>query len=124
MSNASSKLSNNLQILDRKRFVTRCMGNQNLANKLMGKLLDTLPVDKDSLQSAIELSDFCEVSRIAHRLQGTASNICAELMSEAACQVEQAAKDNQLDLVGKNWVFLKGHIDALIRELKLGAKLE
>ena len=107
--------------IDRKNLLQRCMGNSALEEKLLGTFLETLPKEKNSLREAIENVDLSSVSRIAHKLRGTASNMCAVPLSAAALEVEQAARNNQHDLVSQRWTDLDIHFEKLMDALAAGA---
>ena len=107
--------------INRKNLLQRCMGNSALVEKLLDTFLDTLPSEKNSLREAIEKDDLTSVSRIAHKLRGTASNMCAIPLSDAALEVEQAARNNQSDLVNQRWSDLDIQLEKLMDALAAGA---
>ena len=107
--------------IDRESLLQRCMGNSALVEKLLSTFLDTLPSEKNSLSEAIEKDDLSSVSRIAHKLRGTASNMCAIPLSDAALEIEQAARNNQSDLVNQRWSDLDNHFENLMDALAAGA---
>jgi len=107
--------------IDRKNLLQRCMGNSALVEKLLSTFLDTLPSERNSLSEAIENNDLSSVSRIAHKLLGTASNMCAIPLSDAALEIEQAARNNQSDLVSKRWSDLDKRFENLMDALTVGA---
>lgn len=121
----SSVVPSTLQIpsiFDRAQFMIRCMGNVALSEKLIATLLTTLPVDKTLLQGAIETKDMTLMVSLAHRLRGTAANVCAISLSESALRVEQAAREDQYDSVHQHWLELSGEIEKLLEELSLGVR--
>lgn len=107
--------------IDRNSLLQRCMGNRALVEKLLGTFLDTLPSEKSLLRDAIEKDDLSSVSRIAHKMRGTASNMCAIPLSDAALEVEQAARNNQHDLVNQRWSDLDIQFEKLMDALAAGA---
>lgn len=60
-------------------------------------LIDTFIADSDlklvSLQAAISAADADEMRKVAHSLKGSSSNVCANVFSEFARQLEQMGKD-------------------------------
>lgn len=109
-------------IFDRGGFLSRCMGNQALATKLAGVFLSTLPKEQRALQSAFETNNLDEVRRIAHRVQGTAKNICAVPLAKAAFHVEHAAEQRDLASLDTHLESLKIQVEAILDELASGEK--
>ena len=115
--------SSQMMIFDRTSFVARCMGSQHLAERLIAVLLETLPAEQISLQSAVENQVVAEIGRISHRMQGTAKNICADRLSHAASILETASTSNDLASLQIAFANLNMQIDAVIDELALGARI-
>ena len=105
--------------IDKSKLLERCMGNCALAEKLRVAFLSSLPNERNLLQDAIEMCDLSSVARIAHKLRGTASNMCAIPLSEAAHQIEQVARNNEIDLIAQRWLELNQHIEMLIYALSV-----
>ena len=93
------------------------MGNLALVEKLNNALLSSLPSEKVALHDAVVISDLIAIARIAHKLRGTASNMCAMPLSDAAKNVEEAARTNQIELVEPRWHELKLQIENVMEEL-------
>jgi len=110
-------------IFDRKGFLSRCMGNQTLATKLAGVFSDTLPKEQKALQSAIETNDLEEARRIAHRIQGTAKNVCANRLAEVAFHVENAAAERDVAPLDTHFDNFKTQVEAILDELASGVKI-
>lgn len=123
MSTTDAEIQTLPPIFDRGGFLSRCMGNQALATKLVGVFLGTLPKEQHALQSAIESTDLDEVRRIAHRVQGTAKNLCAVPLAEAAFLVEHAAEQRDVASLYTHLETLKKQAEAILGELASGAKL-
>ncbi len=103
--------------IDQNKLLERCMGNGALVQKLLLAFLHSLPIEKKLLEEAIQTVDLCSVARIAHKLRGTALNMCARPLSEAALQVELAARSNEIDLVSQKWFDLNQSIEMLMNSL-------
>ena len=108
-----------LPSIDNSKLLERCMGNCALVEKLRIAFLSSLPSERNLLQDAIEICDLSSVARIAHKLRGTASNMCAIPLSEAAHQVEQVARNNEIHLIAQRWLDLNQHIEKLIDALSV-----
>jgi HPt (histidine-containing phosphotransfer) domain-containing protein len=123
MSTTDTEIHTLPPILDRGGFLSRCMGNQALATKLAGVFLGTLPKEQQALELAIETIDLDDVRRIAHRVRGTAKNICAVPLAEAAFLVEQAAEQRNVASLHTHLETLKTQVEAILDELASGAKI-
>jgi len=123
MSTADAEILSIPPIFDREGFLLRCMGNQALATKLAGVISGTLPKEQQALHSAIETNDLDEVRRIAHRVQGTAKNICAVPLAKAAFHVENAAEQRDVASLDTHLETLRKQVEAILVELASGAKI-
>ncbi len=104
--------------IDTSKLLERCMGNRGLADKVMLAFSISLPIERTMLQQAIDSNDLETVARTAHKLKGTALNMCADGLAEVAHQVEEAARAHQNDVVSQRWLELCLHMDA-VREFIL-----
>ena len=95
------------------------MGNLALVEKLLRAFSETLPTERQLLQAAIEAGDLGVIARVAHKLKGTASNMCADSLSESAHQLEAAARAENVGLVTGSWHALNKQVDDLLGELSL-----
>jgi HPt (histidine-containing phosphotransfer) domain-containing protein len=101
----------------RERLLARCMGKQELADKLVHLLVNGLPKDSSELQTALEAGDMERVAKVSHRLKGAAANMCADSLSRAAADLEQAAKNSHCTNVPDSWLTLQRQIDLVLKEL-------
>lgn len=79
-------------ILNRSSLLDRCLGNQELAGRVLDKLADTLAQEQTRLNAALATSDFEQLVNVAHRLKGTAANTGAEALCQAAERLEAIAQ--------------------------------
>ncbi len=93
------------------------MGNFALVEKLNNAFLNSLPTEKVALQDAVSTCDLSAIARIAHKMRGTASNMCAMPLSDAAGKVEQAARSNQIETVEQRWLEMIDQIEKVMDEL-------
>ncbi|MCE3019258.1 MAG: Hpt domain-containing protein [Pirellula sp.] len=121
MSTTNAEIHTIPPIFDREGFLLRCMGNQALAKKLAVVFAGTLPKEQRDLHSAIETNELDQVRRIAHRVRGTAKNICAVPLAEAAFLVEHAAEQRDVALLYTHLESLKKQVEAILDELASGA---
>ncbi len=102
---------------DQNKLLERCMGNGALMQKLLMAFLKSLPIEKESLEEAVQSEDWSSVASISHKLRGTALNMCAMPLSDAALQVETAACAFQKDFVAHRCIDLNQHIEMLVNAL-------
>ena len=77
----------------------RCLGNLDLASRVLAKFHETGRHDLDELERAINASDWQAAEDVAHRFKGAASNISAGLLQNLAAQAERLSREqNELGL--------------------------
>lgn len=79
--------------LDTSTGLATTMGNAKLYLKLLAKFRDSQADFERQFREAAQSSDRDAATRIAHTLKGTAGNIGAKLVQEAAGRLEQACKE-------------------------------
>jgi HPt (histidine-containing phosphotransfer) domain-containing protein len=79
-------------ILDYDALIERCIGNIELAGRLLEKLQTCLPREIEDLEKALAMQDADQLARIAHRLRGTTANISAQGLCRAAEEIERRGK--------------------------------
>jgi two-component system sensor histidine kinase/response regulator len=81
---------------DAEGFLDRLSGNENLARRVASRFLTDMPNQLVALAQAIGLSDGETAHREAHSVKGSAANIGAEQVREAARRLEQSAEAGDL----------------------------
>jgi HPt (histidine-containing phosphotransfer) domain-containing protein len=114
----SDQLTNEQVVFERQRLIDRCMGKLELAERLVKILSEGLPSDLLDLQSAMDSGDIAKVASLAHRMKGTAANMYAERLSNAAANLERAARSSDLQVVADSWLGLQQEIGVLMEALK------
>jgi len=99
--------------IDRHKLLERCLGIDAFAQKIATAFVATLPTERATLRSAVHSCDWPQVARHAHRLRGSASNVCAQELSEAAEAVEHAARSD----LAKSTLSLIGNVEAAIERI-------
>ena len=94
----ASKL-NEQKGIDHDKLLERCLGINSFADKLVASFVAALPNERNALRSAMDAADLKLVAQQAHRLRGSASNLCADELSAAAEAVETAARNAFSDSV-------------------------
>ncbi len=106
--------------IDRDKLLERCLGIDAFAQKISTAFVATLPNERASLRSAIETRDWTQVAKQAHRLRGSASNVCAQELCEAAEAVEQAARKDLAESTLLLIENVEAAIDRILSESKNG----
>jgi HPt (histidine-containing phosphotransfer) domain-containing protein len=87
------------QTLDIDSLIARCMGNAQLAMRIMEIYANESVSDMQKLEQAVLAGDLRLASQVAHRIKGSAANVGAQTTSLAASQVEQFAIGGELDAI-------------------------
>ncbi len=82
---------------DRNALLKRCMGNRNLAEKLIEKFLDQADHDLRELSAAFANGETAGVIAMTHRIKGAAANLSMDRLSQIAGQAEARARAGRLD---------------------------
>jgi PAS domain S-box-containing protein len=93
----------------------RTRGKLTLLKQLAHLFLEDLPNALADLQLAIDAGDMRAIERLAHRLRGAAFTVSAEPLAEAANQLEQIGKNQELDRVQE----AASHVQARAAELAI-----
>ena len=83
-------------IFDKAGFLRRLMDDDDLAKQIATAFVKEMPEHLTALETAIQSEDFGEASQVAHKLKGSAANLGAIALSQAASTAEQAAKNKDL----------------------------
>jgi HPt (histidine-containing phosphotransfer) domain-containing protein len=107
-------------ILDVDGLINRCMGNIELAQRVLEKFQQRLPEELAELESALERGNTDEVARVAHRLRGSSASVSAEGIMQAAAEVEDVSREGRakdipvcLEHLRKEWQRYLDHPVAL-----------
>jgi PAS domain S-box-containing protein len=82
---------------DRAGFMDRVMGDEQMAEAVIGIFLGDMPKQMELLRSSLEAGDVETAARIAHSVKGAAANVGAEAMREVAREMEEAGKVGDLN---------------------------
>lgn len=80
-------------------LVERCMGNIDLATRLLNQSQDLLVDDLQTLQLCDASEEPNEVARLAHRLKGATANVGAYALSDVLARIEQHGRTGQTETV-------------------------
>jgi HPt (histidine-containing phosphotransfer) domain-containing protein len=79
-------------VLDLHSLRRRCQGNEAFVGQILTKLTVAVLGEHEQLRAACQRHDFAAAAKIAHRLKGTAANVEATALRQAAEQLEAAAR--------------------------------
>lgn len=94
-------------MLDLALLRQRCLGNEELVGQILGKLRSTVTGELERLRVACVEHDFATAARLAHRLKGTAANVEAAGLRQAAERLEAAARLEDPRAVAAAWTPLE-----------------
>jgi HPt (histidine-containing phosphotransfer) domain-containing protein len=103
-----------LDLVDMRR---RLGDDDELISDLLDLFLEDYPARIDAIADAIKSGDAVAARRAAHSLKGSASNVSAYRVVEAAAVLESSAERGETNLDTK-FTSLAAEVDALARELR------
>jgi len=74
-------------------LLDRLDGNEDLVREIIEVFLKDIPLQMEKLKEDLQNGDTAVIQRQAHTIKGAAANINAELLRQAAWEVEMAAKE-------------------------------
>ena len=83
------------EILNWQDGVARVVNNRALYAKLLGRFADSLSDSPAKVSEALAAGNTEDARMQAHTLKGTAANLGAEALAEAAMHLEEAIKNGQ-----------------------------
>lgn len=83
------------QVLNWQDGVARVVNNRALYARLLGRFDESQKDAPAKIAQALAAGDADEVRALAHTLKGTAANLGAELLADAAMHLEEAVKSGQ-----------------------------
>ena len=100
-------------IFDKKELLERVEGDEDFVREITDVFLEQAPVMFDTLEAAIDSEDFYQVSRTAHELKGSASNIGAPRVTDTAKNLKNAAEQKDIKAVHHEFSNLQNHFEEL-----------
>ena len=86
-------------VFNRKELLDRLDGNEELIREIVEVFLKDIPLQMGKLKAALQNGEKAVIQLQAHTIKGAAANINAELMRQAAWEVEKAAKEENWEKV-------------------------
>jgi len=87
-------------IFDKASLIDRLMGDEELANKILGEFLEDVRRMLTALKEALDNDDASLVQHRAHTLNGASATVGAVALQEMAHHIEVAGKAGDLDKAG------------------------
>lgn len=95
--NMSKQRDGMANIFNRQALLQRVEGDDELLGELLSVFFEQAPKQLQKMRQALEAGDAWGLQGEAHSLKGAAASISAEILVEAAWQVELAGKNQELD---------------------------
>jgi HPt (histidine-containing phosphotransfer) domain-containing protein len=76
-------------------LLDRCMGNLELAERVLAKFEERFELDLLELERHLSGEDPQHVVSIAHRIKGSSANVSAEGLRQIAAEIEQLGRSQQ-----------------------------
>jgi HPt (histidine-containing phosphotransfer) domain-containing protein len=83
-------------VIDRQSLLNRCLGKQELADKLLAKLHARLGTDLNEIKAAVDVGDSEKLARCAHRLKGATANLSAEPLRAVSADLEALGRSGDI----------------------------
>ena len=100
-------------IFDKAGLLDRLMGDQELANEILGEFLEDVPRKFTALKEALDNGDAPSVQLQAHTIKGQSANVGGEALRETAFEIEKAGKTGDLETVKARMTELEAQFDRL-----------
>jgi Amt family ammonium transporter len=78
--------------IDMPALLQRCMGKEEFVQRILEKFKVKAVKDLEELEGHVRNTDAQKIAFVAHGLKGTAANLCAEGLRQAAFELEQIGK--------------------------------
>jgi CheY-like chemotaxis protein/HPt (histidine-containing phosphotransfer) domain-containing protein len=86
-----------VDIFDEETLKDRLMGDAALVKSIVAAFIEEIAGELDALRSSVASGDVVRAEMLAHRIKGASGNVAAMALYEAAKNMEQAARDKDLE---------------------------
>ena len=93
-------------------------GDRDLLDEIIRIFADQCPKTLYEIQNAIRAADLPALERAAHSLKGSASNLCATGVTQAAAELEESARSGDSSRSREQFEALEREVEKLLRELE------
>lgn len=112
-----TSFDHNPPLFSRRDLLERVDGDEELLREVLLIYLEDTPLVLENLKQGIDANSPEAVANAAHTLKGSSANIAAERLRYRAWQLEQKAKEGDLDGASAFYDMLEGDFHALQQEL-------
>lgn len=88
--------SADVMVYNRDLFISRLMGDRELASRIARAFLGDMPVQIEKLSVDIDSGDFPLAMKQAHKIKGASANVGGEIVSGIASEIESAAIERDI----------------------------
>jgi CheY-like chemotaxis protein/HPt (histidine-containing phosphotransfer) domain-containing protein len=100
-------------IFDKTELMDRLMGDEALANEILGDFLEDVPRNVIALKDALDNGDARSVQLRAHTIKGQSANVGGEALRKTAFEIEKAGEAGDLETVKRQMTELEAQFDRL-----------
>ena len=93
-------------------------GDRDLLDEIVRIFADQCPRTMYEIQNAIRAADLSILERAAHSLKGSASNLCAAGVTQAAAELEESARSGDSSRSREQLEALESEVEKLLCELE------
>lgn len=93
---AEGPTARDVTVLDVEELLGRCMGNIQLAERVVAKFLQGFGAEVAQIEEGLAAEDAEQVVRLAHRLKGTAANVSALGLREQMAEIEMLGRQQRI----------------------------
>jgi two-component system sensor histidine kinase/response regulator len=100
-------------VFDKAGLLDRLMGDEELAQEILGEFLEDVPRKFVALKQALDNGDAPSVQLQAHTIKGESANVGGEVLRQTAFEIEKAGKAGDLATVKARMTELEAQFDRL-----------
>ncbi|MES9845858.1 MAG: ATP-binding protein [Candidatus Sedimenticola sp. PURPLELP] len=103
----------NQRVYDRDAAITHAAGKEEVADQLIGMLMDMLPGLQRGLEAALQQGDMGKLRELGHTLRGAAGDCYANALVNAAGQLSEALKSGEEKRIASSVKHIVGEMERL-----------
>ncbi len=83
-------------IINVEELLARCMGNGDMAQRILTKFQDRLGLDLEELQLGLDQQNAGAIAQVAHRIKGASASVSAPRLYGLAATIEQLGRAERI----------------------------
>ncbi|BFT30667.1 hypothetical protein D210916BOD24_18430 [Alteromonas sp. D210916BOD_24] len=91
--------NDHIELWNRTAALSRLAGNENLLDRIVQMYLDQVEQKQMDLRSAIEAKNVEAIRFHSHSMKGVSGDVGADAVKQKSADIENLAKQNQLDTI-------------------------